>query len=133
MAAVGGIVRDDRGRILLVLRGNEPDRDTWSLPGGRVESGERSEAAIVREMKEETGLRVRVVAPVGRVERPHPEGGVYVIDDFAVAIVGGELMAASDAQDARWFSVDDLADIPVTPGLLASLHAWGVIDHSTTA
>jgi acetyl-CoA carboxylase carboxyl transferase subunit beta len=119
---------DLRGRVLLVLRANQPDRGTWSLPGGRVEAGETAERAVVREMHEETGLAVEVERHLATIERPHPSGGVYVIDDFAVTIVSGELHAATDAQEARWFTPQELRHWPLTPGLLAVLTSWGLVD-----
>ena len=79
---VGGIIRHG-GRLLLVKRGQEPARGTWSVPGGRVEAGESDEQATAREVLEETGLRVVVDGLVGTVERDAPSGGVYVINDYA--------------------------------------------------
>ena len=55
---VGGIVHDAQGRLLLIKRANEPGRGRWSLPGGRVEPGETDAEAVVREVREETGLEV---------------------------------------------------------------------------
>jgi len=127
VSAVGAVLRDPGGRVLLVLRGNEPDRGTWSLPGGRVEPGEQAVEAIVREMLEETGLHVRVLHKLGQVERAHPEGGVYVIDDFEVSSEGGTLAAGDDAMDVRWFSAADVSEEPMTPGLVDHLRSWGVI------
>jgi ADP-ribose pyrophosphatase YjhB (NUDIX family) len=124
---VGAVIRAADGRLLLVRRGNEPDRGTWSLPGGRVEPGESAEDAVVRETLEETGLIVQVTGRIATVERPHPEGGVYVIDDFAVEVLGGEVLAGSDALDAAWFDSDGLRTCEATPGLLDSLRAWGLL------
>jgi acetyl-CoA carboxylase carboxyl transferase subunit beta len=114
--------------LLLVLRGNEPDRGTWSLPGGRVEHGELPAEAVVREMAEETGLQVKVLHRIAQVERPRPDGGRYVIDDFAVEIVGGTLAAGSDALDAAWFDQEALRSCEATPGLLDTLTSWGMLD-----
>lgn len=113
-----------------MLRGNEPDRGTWSLPGGRVEPGEQSIDAVVREMFEETGLHVEVLRRLAQVERPHPEGGVYVIDDFEVTHRGGTLAAGDDAMDARWFTEADVSVEPMTPGLVEHLRTWGVLTSS---
>ena len=67
--AVGAIVFDDRGRVLLVKRGRAPARGLWSLPGGKVDGGETLAAAVAREVLEETGVTVDVGALVEVVER----------------------------------------------------------------
>ena len=56
---VGAIIRDPAGRLLLIKRGHDPEAGRWSLPGGRVEPGESDAQALVREMREETGLIVQ--------------------------------------------------------------------------
>jgi ADP-ribose pyrophosphatase YjhB (NUDIX family) len=123
----GAIVHDDAGRLLLIRRGREPGRGLWSLPGGRCEPGEDAAAAAVREAYEETGLVVTAGAVVGRVERPGPGGAVYVIDDVAGAVVGGELRAGDDAADVRWVDAAALAALPVTDGLVEALTYWDVL------
>lgn len=122
---VGALVRDGAGRLLLVRRANEPGRGLWSLPGGRVEPGESAEQALVREVREETGLLVTVGPLVGRVERPGPGGVVYDIADHVCRAVGGTLRAGDDAAEVRW--VDALAALPLTEGLAETLDAWGVL------
>ena len=123
---VGAVVRDDRGRLLLVLRGHEPAAGTWSLPGGRVEAGESDAEALRREVREETGLEVEVGALVGQVERSVP-GAAYDIHDFACRVVGGTLAAGTDAADARWCHVDELMALPCSPGLVDTLMGWGLL------
>ena len=71
---VGAVVFDPFGRLLLVKRGHEPEKGKWSLPGGRVKPGETDEAAVQREIQEETGLSVIVGPLVGRICRPAPKG-----------------------------------------------------------
>ncbi|MFF4238711.1 NUDIX hydrolase [Actinomadura geliboluensis] len=124
---VGGIVRDGDGRLLLVRRGRPPGAGLWSVPGGRVEPGEDDPAAVARELKEETGLDVAVGALAGTVERPGPEGVVFEIHDYAATVTGGTLRAGDDADDVAWVRPDDLADLPLTPGLLDALAEWGVL------
>jgi len=124
---VGAVVHDAAGRLLLVKRANPPAAGTWSLPGGRVEPGEDDPAAIVREVAEETGLRVRAGRVVGVVERPAPAGGVYVITDLVCEVLGGHLHAGDDAADAAWFAAADLASAPVMPGLVEALTGWAVL------
>jgi 8-oxo-dGTP diphosphatase len=119
---VGGIAFDDRGRLLLVQRANEPCRGLWSLPGGRVEPGEDDAAALVREMVEETGLRVRPGALAGIVRR-----GRFVIADYRCVVVGGELRAGDDAADARFVDAAGIARLPLVDGLVEALTGWGTL------
>jgi 8-oxo-dGTP diphosphatase len=132
---VGGIVVDEQSgecaRLLLVLRGREPSKGCWSVPGGRVEPGESDEAATAREVLEETGLVVEVGRLVGTVERDAPVSGVYVIRDYLCRAVPGADLAAvragDDADDARWFTPAEIADLSCSPGLVEALTAWGVL------
>lgn len=124
----GALVRDDAGRLLLVLRAHPPAAGSWSLPGGRIEPGESAEAACVREVAEETGLTVAVVRHVGQVERPAPSGDTYVIDDYACRMVGGALRAGDDAGDARFVSDEELDRMPLAPLLRETLREWDELD-----
>jgi 8-oxo-dGTP diphosphatase len=105
MVGVGAVVVD-RGRVLLVRRGHEPLLGRWSLPGGLLELGEGLEEGVIREVKEETGLDVEPVQLIKLLDRIHREGERvryhYVIADYLCRVVGGELLAASDADEARW-------------------------------
>lgn len=123
----GGIVFDAARRILLIERGQPPSQGSWSVPGGRCRPGESARAACVREVREETGLDVEVTRWLGQVERPAPDGSLYVIDDYVCVAVGGELRAGDDAADARWVTRTDLAALPTSPGLVAALASWGVL------
>src|SRR6185369_13724022 len=90
-----------RGSILLVERGREPLKGYWSLPGGLVETGERLEEALRREVLEETGLRVKP-GPIFEVfERIMPDANGrteyhYVLADYICRVLGGELRAGDD-------------------------------------
>jgi len=111
------VVKD--GKVLLVRRGNEPGRGKWSLPGGRIRFGERSEEAALREMREETGLEVRLrrVVDVVDVFWRSEMGELlehFVIVDFEAEVIGGELRPADDALDARWFSPEELKGLEMT-------------------
>jgi len=129
---VGGIVHDLDGRLLLIRRGREPALGRWSVPGGRVEPGESDPEATAREVWEETGLAVLVGELVGVVERDAPGGGTYVIRDYAcMPIEGADLTAVrggDDASDAAWCTADEVRSLDTSPGLVAALTAWGVLE-----
>jgi 8-oxo-dGTP diphosphatase len=98
-----------RGReILMVRRGIEPYRGCWGFPGGFQEYGESPEQAAVREVREETGLAVRVIRMLDvyyTIDDPRKRANLVV---YLAQPVAGELRAADDALDARFFSLDGL-------------------------
>jgi 8-oxo-dGTP diphosphatase len=124
---VGAIVTGASGRLLLVRRGKEPEAGRWTLPGGRIEPGESDSGALVREVREETGLTVEPGPLVGAVRRPAPGGAVFEIRDYRATVTGGTLVAGSDAAGACWASPAELASLPLTTGLAATLTRWGVL------
>ena len=119
VAAVGAVILD-RDRVLLVKRAHEPLKGEWSLPGGVVEIGERLEAALAREVAEETGLAIEIGPIVEVLDRIHtaPDGRVafhYVIVDYVCRPSGEvEPTRGSDAEDARWVNIADLESYDVT-------------------
>jgi len=125
---VGAIITDAAGRLLLIKRGHEPGKGLWSIPGGRVEPGETDEQAVIREVREETGLVVQPGRLIGAVRRPAPAGAMLDIRDYAATVTGGTLAAGDDADDARWAGRDELAGLPLTDGLAEALTGWGVLD-----
>lgn len=128
IACVGGVALDGRGRLLVVLRGHDPGRGLWSVPGGRVEPGESDEAAVVREVLEETGVATTVDRLAGRVDRPAAHG-TFRISDYVVRPVPGAAAPApgDDATDARWVTRAELLALPVVDGLVDALTKWGVL------
>ena len=125
---VGAVVHDRSGRLLLIRRGHAPHEGLWSLPGGRVEPGESPEAAVEREVREETGLRVRAGAAVGSVRIP-AGNVVYEVTDFACALDehAAEPVAGDDASAVMFVDGQTLDDLPCTPGLVETLRGWGVL------
>ena len=124
---VGAIIKDGSGRLLLVQRGHDPEAGRWSLPGGRIEPGETDEQALIREVREETGLTVICQHLVGSVKRSASRGAVLDIRDYAATVTGGRLAAGDDAADVRWVSPAGLTDLVLTSGLAETLTAWGVL------
>jgi len=123
--AIGAVVTD-HDRILLVKRNKEPGKGKWAIPGGSVEMGETLQEAAEREIKEETGLRVKAGNPIyvfDYIERDD-RGGVrfhYVIIDLAAEWVGGDLCPSDDASDAGWFTPEQIQGLKVTESTRAFL------------
>ncbi len=116
MLAASLLLHDDEGRVLLVERGRGANVGRWSLPGGRVEPGESIVEAAVRELAEETGLRVQVGRELELVE-VDATGEAYEIHVLVGHVVSGTLRAGDDAVDARWCTASEVAALPVTTGL----------------
>ena len=126
IVGVGAVVVDD-GRVLLVRRAHEPLKGEWSIPGGAVEVGETLETAVVREVREETGLEVEVGALIDVLDRirPAPDGRTlyhYVLIDFVCRPAAGTLCCGSDASEAAWVRVADLPDYHLAAATLAMVH-----------
>lgn len=107
----------EEGQVLLVRRGRPPWKGRWALPGGFVEIGEDCESAVARELREETGLRVRPVRLVGVYSDPRrdPRGHIVTVA-YLVRSRGGRPKGGDDAAEARWFPLSRLP-------LLAADHA----------
>jgi mutator protein MutT len=105
LVGVGAVIVEAE-RVLLVRRGAEPLKGHWSLPGGLVELGEGLLNAVVREVREETGLTVEPIELIELVDKIHREDNRvryhYVIADYLCRVTGGQLQAASDADAVRW-------------------------------
>lgn len=122
---VGAVILDGE-RVLLARRGRPPGQGKWSIPGGLVDLGERIEDALVREVEEESGLRVRLLGLCGVIDRVIREQDVvryhYVIIDYVAESVAGRLQAGSDVAEVRWVDVNDLGQYDTTDGLADMVH-----------
>jgi 8-oxo-dGTP diphosphatase len=116
--AVGVVVHDGEGRLLLVRRGVEPAAGKWALPAGFVDAGEDPRAAARREALEETGLEV-AVGRVIDVYPGDPGSGVTFFLSFEAELLGGTLTAGDDATDVGFFGPDALPDL----AFASTLHA----------
>ncbi len=113
IVGVGAIIIEN-GKLLLVKRGKEPNKGFWSFPGGVVEFRETLEDALKREVKEETNLEIEVKDVACVLEKiVRSENGKdfhYIIIDFFAKVVDGEPTAGSDAEDVRWFDIDEIVN-----------------------
>ncbi len=108
---VDGILIQE-GKILLIKRKKEPFRGKYALPGGFVEYGERVEEAIIREMKEETGLDVKPLKIVGVYSDPKRDPRGHTISvAFLLQKIGGRLMGGDDASEAKLFPLNSLPSL----------------------
>ena len=98
-----GVVCLRGGEVLLIRRGKPPKQGEWSLPGGRIEPGERAIDAGRRELREETGVEAEIIGLIDVVDGLFPEAGRhYVLIDYAARWIKGEPVAGDDALEARF-------------------------------
>lgn len=103
-----GVVCLKGDAVLLIRRGTPPRRGEWSLPGGRIEPGERLADAALRELREETGVEAKLIGLVDVVDGLFPEAGRhYVLIDYAAIWTGGEPVAGDDAAEAVFFPLEE--------------------------
>ena len=118
VVGVGAIILNE-GKILLEKRKNAPGKGKWTVPGGLVELGERIEQAVIREVKEETGLDVyepRLVDIVDHISLDE-KGAVkyhFVIIDYLVTVKCGKPKAASDAEALKWVPFNEVEEYNLT-------------------
>jgi len=118
--AVGAVVVDDVGHVLLVRRGRPPRVGSWTLPGGRLEPGETRAAAVAREVLEETAVVAEVACELGAVD-VQAEGFAYRIHEHLLRARDPAPCprAGDDAADARWATRDEAQRLGVRADALA--------------
>jgi len=112
LVGVGAVIIEN-DRVVLVKRAHPPIQGQWSIPGGMLEVGELVRDAAIREAREETGIVVEPGDLLGVYDRVLRDAQNrvqyhYVLIDFLCRPVGGELRAASDAAEVRWFMREEL-------------------------
>ncbi len=114
------------GLLLMVQRAHDPGAGLWSIPGGKVETGEYLVQAVQREVLEETGLRVEVGDLLGIHEIIGPVH--YVVLDYTAEVVGDSTArAAGDAADVRWVPLHAIGGLDCTPRFEETMAGWGVL------
>jgi len=105
--AVDGIITKDE-KILLIKRKNEPFKGKWALPGGFVEYGERVEEAVLREIKEETGLDAKIKKLLGVYSDPNRDPRGHTISIVFILEGKGKAKGGDDAEEAKFFELKKL-------------------------
>ncbi|MGI9477011.1 MAG: NUDIX hydrolase [Hyphomicrobiaceae bacterium] len=121
-AASAAIFRDD-GKLLIGLRGKDPRRLVWSLPGGHIEAGETAGSAALREVREETGIQAELLGlvDINDVIMRRDDGSLrahYLLTIFFGRWLTGEPVAADDCLEARFVDLDEITQLDTTDNLM---------------
>ena len=126
-----GAVAINEESILLIKRANPPEKGTWSIPGGHIESGESIISAVIREFKEETSLDSTCGNFIGWTEILK-EDFHSVILDFEVFIESPlDIRAGSDADEVKWIPLKNVLTLNLAEGLADFLVEKGYVDEIT--
>ena len=124
---VGAVaVRDDR--LLMIRRGHGPAGGRWSIPGGRIESGETAAEAVVREVSEETGLTVVCGPFIGWAELISDEGHFVVLDFEVTPLDVADPEPGDDAAEAAWIDLHEVVELRLADGLAEFLADHDIIE-----
>lgn len=126
IVGVGAIIIDN-GRVVLVKRAHAPFLGEWSIPGGAIELAETTHDAVKREALEETTLEVEPICLLNvfdRIIRDNDERILYhyVLIDYLCRRISGDLQAASDCDQARWFTEEEMSKLPLPKDTAAVIH-----------
>jgi ADP-ribose pyrophosphatase YjhB (NUDIX family) len=118
VVGIGAVIIKE-GKIALIKRSNEPSKGKWTIPGGLVELGESLEAAVIRETKEETCLDIENPSLIDVVDNVDldEQGKIryhYIIIDYLVHVISGNIQAASDAAELLWVPLGEVENYNLT-------------------
>lgn len=111
----------DRGRILMVKRGNAPLKGLWSLPGGHLEFGEKLEDGAVRETLEETGVSIKINGLVSFKNLIIEDAGQifhFVVFCYDGVKLGGVLASGEDTEETKWIEINEVRTTNITPEIV---------------
>ena len=106
--SVAGLVSNDNGEILLI----KSPRRGWEYPGGMVEPGETFQEALIREIKEETGVDAEIIGFIGLCKNVEKD---VVNIDFVCKYIGGELTTSNESSDVKWVQREKALDMVTFP------------------
>ncbi|MFD5825872.1 NUDIX hydrolase [Lentzea sp. NPDC060358] len=132
--AVSAFVQNDSGQVLMIRR---TDNDKYAIPGGQQEVGETLAQAAIREVKEETGIEIGILAIIGLYSNPNH---VIAYDDgevrqefsicFRAKPTGGHPKTSSESKEVQWVDPSKISDLNVHPSIqLRITHALSNLDH----
>ena len=121
------LVQDEGNRILLGQRNKDPQRGSWVIPGGKIHAFERIGEAGVRELEEETGLRVEVGSQFRVYEIVNPPSEHRIVIYSWAKVLGGTPKASDDLSNVRFFSPNELGDLQLTPLVRRVLEDAGLL------
>ena len=107
------ITREAEPKVLLIQRGDDPFKGAWAFPGGFMNMDETTEQCAIRELEEETELRVSVIHQIGaysKVDRD-PRGRTITVAYLAIVDSPKEVKGQDDAAKAEWFPINDLPQL----------------------
>lgn len=107
------LVQNNQDDVLLVKRLNEPGKDLWAFPGGKVDAGETVEEAAVREVKEETNIDTKLVGLLGSYDIIG-EDYHFITVCYIGEYEGSEIVPGDDVDDSKWVSIDELETVSLT-------------------
>ena len=113
IATVAAIIKNDEGKILLTRRNVEPFRGQWCLPGGHIDANETVKTAVIREVKEETGLDFtpKFITYLDEIAPEHNWHAVVMVFDGKGT--GKIITQESEVTDVRWFSLQEARSLPL--------------------
>jgi len=144
VVGVGGVIIEN-SRALLIRRGSEPLKGQWSIPGGTLELSESLHEGVVRELREETGLDVRVLELIEVFDRIFPENEApakerplkpryhFVIVDYLCEKIAGKARAGTDVTDVAFVREDELENYGLTATATRVLKRAFVMDRERRA